>query len=204
MRLLRQAAVFAALTVALVGGAYGMLAAGMKRATPQDRLAADALKVLDATRGSGAVIDVDGRRLVASCKALRVGSSIVDLDDGTRLLVARTRVARLRPVASARELLAPDPPDLVAAEANLAGSHDFYSRALTATLFGGRVIVRPTRFADRLAYALRLGDGRPLVELIVDRGSLRPLGARYVSRTSSGTSRLFTEPSLRRYRPTGC
>jgi hypothetical protein len=204
MAALRQVAVFAALTAALAGGAYGLLAAGMQRTTRQDVIAADALKLLEETRGSGAVMDVDGRRLVASCKALRVGSSIVELDDGTRLLVARTRVARLGARVSARTLLAPEPPDLVAAEANLAGSHDFYSRALTATLFSGRVVVRPLRFDGRLAYALRLGDGRPLVELIVDRAGLQPLGARYASRTSSGTSRVFTEPQLRRHRPTGC
>jgi hypothetical protein len=176
---------------------------GMKRPSADDRLVADALRVLDSTRGAGAVMTVDGRRLVARCKSVRVGNSVVGLDDGTTLLVWRTHVAR-RGTSDERELLATEPTDLASAEANLAGIHDLYSRELTATLLGGHVVVRATRLASRPVYALRLGDGSPLVELLVDRGSLRPVGARYVSRTSSGSSELVPAIPLRRSRPTGC
>jgi hypothetical protein len=200
--LLRFAAVLA-LTAALGTAAYGLLELGMKRASSDDRLVADALRVLDVTRGAGAVITVDGRRLVATCKSPRVGTSVVSLDDGTRLLLWHTHVSRLG-TGDERELLADEAADLPAAEANLAGSHDLYSRELTATLLAGRVGVRETRLSSRLVYALQLGDGSPLVELFVDRANLRPVGARYVSRTSSGSSEFVPAVPLRRSRPTGC
>ncbi len=202
-RVLRRTIAVAALTTALGAGAYAVLDLGMQRASRADELVGRALRALDETRSIGAVMRVDGRTLVASCRSVHVDRSVVNLDDGTRLLIARTRVSRLR-TDRQRELLAPEPVDLAAAEANLSGSHDLYSRELTATLFAGRVEVARTRFAARAAYALRLGDGRPLVELMVDRVTLRPLGARYVSRTSSGTSRIVPEPAPRRHRPTGC
>src|SRR5262249_39763603 len=103
-----------------------------------------------------------------------------------------------------RELLAPEPTDLPAAEATLVGSHDLYSRELTATLLAGHVAVRETRLGARRVYALRLGDGSPLVELFVERATLRPVGARYVSRTSSGASELIPAIRLHRTRATGC
>jgi hypothetical protein len=203
VRLVLRAAGVLTLTAALGAAAYGLLEVGMKRASAHDRLVADALRVLDDTRGAGAVMNVDGRKLVAHCTAARVGRAVVALDDGTRLLLWRTHVSRLG-TSRERELLSPLPPDLAAAEANLAGSHDLYSRELTATLLAGRSAVRATRFASRPTYALRLGDGSPLVELFVERTTLRPVGARYVSRTSSGTSELVPAIPLRRTRATGC
>jgi hypothetical protein len=191
------------LAAALGAGAYGLLELGMKRATTTDRLAADALRVLDATRGAGAIITVEGRRLVAACRSTKTGTGIVSLDDGSRLVLARTHVTRVQ-TSRERELLEPEPADFAAAAADLSGSHDLYSRELTAALLAGKVTVRVTRFAGRDGYALRLGDGEPLVELLVDRETLRPFAARYVSRTSSGQSLLVPEVKVRRRRSTGC
>jgi hypothetical protein len=64
--------------------------------------------------------------------------------------------------------------------------------------------VRATRVAARPVCALRLGDGSSLVELLVDRDSLRPVVARYVSRTTAGSSDLLPVIRLHRSRPTGC
>jgi hypothetical protein len=193
----------AALTVALGAAAYGLLEVGVTHASADERLVARTLSVLQSTRGSGAVITLDGRRLVATCRARHIGNATVSLDDGTELHLWRTHVSRVA-TSSERELLVREPADLVSAEANLAGSHDLYSRELTATLLGGHVDVQATRLGSRSVYALRLGDGSPLVQLFVERASLLPVAARYVSSTSSGTSDLVAATRLHAGGPSGC
>lgn len=192
---MRPALVAVAFPLAIGTGALALLSVGLHRATASDRFAVGVLDRLDGSSGVGASVDVAGRSLDVACAPTGGRRSAISLGNGTQLVIAGTHVVRTR-VGAARVVLGTEPPDLMAAEADLAGSHDLYERELAGTIFAGPVILRPLRFDSRAAYAVRLGDGRPLVELIVDARTLRPLGARYQSESVAGTSRLLTAPKL--------
>lgn len=181
------------LVAALFAASVGALRASLPRPSEPARRASRLLDLLDRTRGGGAELVVAGRRLVATCRPLSGRRYAVALDDGTRLVLAGTHVTR---VASTRprELLALEPADLVAAQADLVGSHDLLARELAGTLMTGRLLARDVTFRARPATVFRL-ERTPLVELVVDRATLTPLAARYRSATVSGSSTLRRAPA---------
>jgi hypothetical protein len=186
-RSLRPILVALAIAGVLCGAAAALLELGLPAATASDRIGADALRVLQSTRGGGAAVRLGNRRLVAVCR--RVGRRrIVSLSDGSVLAVTGAKVRRLR--APVRLTAGVDAPDLVAAEADLSGNHGLYVSELVGALGSGALTVRETRYDGASAYALRIGAGRPVVELVVDRHTLRPVAARYASSSLTGSARL--------------
>jgi hypothetical protein len=176
--------------VAIGTAAFGLVSI-LPHPTRADRIAVRALNVLDREHGAGAVISLDGQRVIAACRRLPSRHSLVTLSDGVRLVLRGTDVGVLdagpRFVASRAPLASA----IVSAEADLAGSHTLYAKELIGRLVHRRpVLVGLTRFDGVAAYRLRLGRDRPRVELLVARRSLRPLAASYQSRWVSGTSRL--------------
>jgi hypothetical protein len=78
-----------------------------------------------------------------------------------------------------------------AAAADLGGSHFLYVVELAGSIVRGRDVVTGTTIVDgRALYRIRLGRARPLVELLVDRETLRPVIAHYRSQRLEGWSRL--------------
>jgi len=194
-----------ALTVAVVGGAaifgasLGVLQLGLGSPSAADKIALRVLAELQRTRGVNAVLDIDGRRLRSTCHSY-MGRDLVQLSDGTQLVLVGIHAYRtlppsdpvIRAVSDRRELfVVHSTVGLVGVQAAIAGSHAYFARVLAVRLEQADVHVHPIVFASRPAYELRL-NSRPLLELIVDRVTLRPLAAVYRSHAWAASSRLLT------------
>lgn len=184
-------------TLTVAGAAYGLVST-LPSPRPGDRLGVRVLDRLEHARGSGSVIELAGDRVPVRCRRLPPYEHLLVFGDGTRLVLSGTRVRPLpvrgRRLESARSRY----PDLLAAQADLAGSYSLYSRLLAQRLARGRqVVVGRARVHGRPALRIRLGRDRPAVELLVDRRTLRPLAATYSSATLSARS-VLTPPVGRR------
>lgn len=187
-------------TATVFAGAVAVLQIGLARPGAAERLAASVVDVLDRTRDRGSVMTIGSLRMSATCARSSRGVVRIRLGDGTGILGMGTHVLETYRFERRRSLAARPAPDLVAAELVLAGSHALYARELIGRLVRRSVSAHETVYAGRPAYTLRLRAARPEVELIVDRKTLRAIGAEYRSRHLTGTSRLL--PARRRAR--GC
>jgi len=183
---------------AVFGASFGVLELGLRSPSAGEKVALRVLAELEHTRGIRAVLDVDGRRLLSTCHSY-MGRDLLRLSDGTRLVLVGVHAYRTLPpggslieaVSDRRELfLVRSPAGLVSVQAAIAGSHAFWARLLAVRLEQADVHVQPVLFALRPAYELRLSH-RPLLELVVDRVTLRPLAALYRSRAVDASSRLI-------------
>jgi hypothetical protein len=186
---------------ALAGASFAVLHAALPRQTEGQRIATKALLRLDRWRSHGAVVQLGGRTLGATCAAVR-RNAIVTYADGSRLLVRGRRVRALRPLASSGERVlattAPADPERLAAKAVLGGSRSLYVAGLAVRLsLGHEPLVARTVVDGIPAYVLSLGRGRPVVELVVSQQTLEPLAVRYRSARLTGTSRLLPAPARR-------
>ena len=187
-RAARVAGVALAGTCAVAGGAYALVST-LPAPQPDDRLGVRILDRLEHARGTGAVVDLGGRRVRVRCRKLPPYRRLLTYADGTRLALSGTRVRRLPSAGRQLETARARYPDLIAAQADLAGSYSLYSILLAQRLAHGRPIVAGlTRVRGLRAYRIHLGRDRPEVQLIVDRRTLRPLAATYSSATLSGRS----------------
>jgi hypothetical protein len=157
-----------------------------------DRIAVRALVVLQQHRGRGGVMQLAGVRLHVTCKRLPPYRQLIALDDGSRLVLSATHVRQVREPLRTRMLaVTENRPELVSAEADLAGSYALYAAQLTQRLAGGLpVLAGTTAVGGTPAYRLILGRGHPRVELLVDRQSLVPLAATYRSASLQGRTTL--------------
>jgi hypothetical protein len=192
---------------ALAGACYGVLHAALPRMSEGQRIATRALAKLDSWRSQGAVVSLGGRTVGATCTAVRRGA-VITYPDGTRVLVRGRRVHALRPLESTQErLLATTTtvdPELVAAQAVLGGSRSLYVAGLAVRLsVGGEPLLGHTVVDGIPAYVLRLGRGRPTVQLLVAQRTLLPLAVRYSSARLHGTARLLAAPKGRRLAAVG-
>jgi hypothetical protein len=197
-RRLRALAVAVVGTACVFGASFGVLELGLKSPSAADKIALRVLAELRRTRGVHAVLDVGGRRLLSTCHSY-LGRDLLELSDGTRLVLVGVHAFRTLPphawlieaVSNRRELfVVRSGAGLVGAQAAIAGSHAFWARVLAVRLEQANVHVRATRFGSRRAYAVRL-SAEPLLELIVDRATLRPLAAVYHSGSVDASSRLM-------------
>jgi len=175
-------------TCAVAGSAYALVST-LPAPQPDDRLGVRILDRLEHSRGTGAVVDLGGRRVHVRCRKLPPYRRLLTYADGTRLALSGTHVHRLPSPGRQLETARSRYPDLIAAQADLAGSYSLYSILLAQRLAHGRTIVAGlTRVRGLPAYRIHLGQDRPEVQLIVDRRTLRPLAATYRSATLSGRS----------------
>lgn len=196
---MRAAAIGLAGLATIFGVSFGALEVGLRTPSAADRIAARVLGELERTRGVRAVLDVDGRRLLATCHSY-LGRDLVQLSDGTQLVVVGVHAFRTLPprgslidaVSDRRQLFVArgSAGNTVSAQAAIAGSHSFWARVLGVRLEQANVQVRVTRYRGRAAYEVRLNK-RPLLELVVDRATLRPVAAFYRSRAFDASSRLI-------------
>lgn len=190
----------------VLGVSFAVLEVGLAQPTGAARYAVRLLSALVDSRGTGAVLVVDGRRLVARCGVDWSGRTVIRLSDHTRLLVEGTRIysrgSSTDPVDAGRSRAAARPGELLVAEADLAGSHRLLARELTARLDRLDVPGRLIRYAGRPAYELLLSR-RPEVVLVAYRRRLKPIAIFYRSRTLVASSRLFRQVYARRGGP-GC
>ena len=201
LRTLRVVAAAALFTAAVVAAAFAVVTA-LPAPTPDERLAVRVVQRLQDTRSGGAVVHVGGERYVASCRRLSGSQTLVRLDDGTRLVVARTRVhdrttgGRTRGLSARRS---PRERELLAVKAALAGIHRLYARSLRARLMrGDDVVVAAHAFRGERALRVPIGAERPAVELVVSERTLLPLAVTYRSRRVTAWSRLLPAPPRRR------
>lgn len=196
-RRLRALAVAVAGTVGVFGASFGVLELGLQSPSAGERTAVRVLAELRRTRGVHAVLEVNGRRLLSTCQSDR-GRDLLQLSDGTRLLVVGVHAYRTLPSRGSLIGAVSDRPALsvarfrarlVGAQAAVAGSHAFWERVLAARLEQANVVVRTVRFGSNSGYELTL-SANPQLELIVDRVTLRPLAAVYRSRAVDASSRL--------------
>jgi hypothetical protein len=177
--------------LAVVGASLGLLHAALPRPTADDRVGVRVLRVLETTRGGGAVVRLAGRTVRTSCERVSRRRSRIEISDGTTLLVDRTRVTLQSSSARGRQLAARHP-ELPVAAADLAGNYLLYRAQLTASVVRGRDVVNgTTTVLGRPAYRIRLGRPTPQVELLVDRETYRPLAATYRSQRLQGFARLL-------------
>ena len=193
---IRSAAAASLGAFTVFAASFGVLELGLRSPSAAERLALRVLALLERTQGHGAILRIDGLRLLASCRSYS-GRDLVVLTDGTRFLVVGTHVLQIR---SRREPLSEEVSDrrrpfslrgragLVPVEADLAGSHALYARELAGRLEEGDVSARPALLDGRRVYELRLTRRRPVLELMLDRATLRPLAAVYRSSLRTGTS----------------
>jgi hypothetical protein len=180
---------------ALFGASVGVLELGLRPLSAANQLGLRELQVLRHSRDAGAVLDVGGRRLLASCRRFR-GRDLVTLSDGTQLVMVGVHVfpgssAPVANLAGLQELLAVHRGDpLIAVRADLVGSHALWIRELTSRIELGGLAVHPVLFDGRRAEELVLTPRRPFLALIVERSTLRPLGAIYDSRSTDASSRI--------------
>lgn len=174
----------------VLGVSFAVLQFGLARPGASDRLAARVVRVLDVTRGRGALVTLGSARLRASCRRITPGTIRIHVG-GTEIVASGPHILRLRPLAGERSLAAHRAPELTAAELVLVGSHALFARQLGGLLQRRSVGVVPTRFDGRPAYVVRLRPARPRVTIVVDARTLRPLAAAYRSASVSGSSRLI-------------
>lgn len=206
-RRLRALAVALAGTACVFGVSFGVLELGLKSPSAADKVALRVLAELQRTRGVHAVLDVDGRRVLSTCHSY-LGRDVLQLSDGTRLVVVGVHAFRTLPpggalvdaVSDRRELfVVHTAAGLVSAQAAVAGSHAFWARVLGARLEQADVHEHAILFEGRPAYELRL-SASPVLDLIVDRATLRPVAAVYRSRAVDASSRLIAS----RHAARGC
>ena len=191
----------------LAGACFGFLRATLPQMTEGQRIATRALVRLDAWRSQAAIVHLGGRTVGATCTAVGRGA-LVTYSDGTRVLVRGRRVHALRPLKSTQErLLATTTtadPEFVAAEAVLGGSRSLYVAGLAVRLsVGGEPLLGRSVVDGIPAYVLRLGRGRPIVQLLVSQRTLLPLAVRYSSARLHGSARLLAAPEGRRLAAVG-
>jgi hypothetical protein len=187
-------------TAAIVKGLFGAgvvfaaalaaLQLGLGRPSASDRLGARIVAALDHTRGRGAEITIGGSRLHAECRRTPRAGTRVRIGGSTEIVAVGAHVVARRWLGSGRTLSSLRAPDLPSAELELAGSHDVYARELGGRLQRGSVPVAAERYRGRPAYRVLLHPGNPLVELVVDARSLRPVAARYRSGDLTASSTL--------------
>jgi hypothetical protein len=206
-RRLRAIVVAVVGTGCVFGASFGVLELGLKSPSAADRVALRVLAELERTRGVHAVLDIEGHRLLSTCHSY-LGRDLLQLSDGTRLIVVGVHAFRTLPpggslidaVSDRRELFVVHSPSrLVGAQAAIAGSHAFWARVLAVRLEQANVHVHATEFRSRPAYELRLST-RPLLELVVDKATLRPVAAVYRSQGIDASSRLLAS----RHADRGC
>ena len=174
------------------GAALAFVGAVLPRPSPEDVIGVKILRMLETTRGGGAVIRLGGRTLIAECRELSQSRRGIFLDDGTRIFLRGTRIILSRSPGGERTLTALQSPETPAAAADLGGSHFLYVAQLAGSIVRGRHAVRGTTwFEGHEVYRVRLGRERPLVELLVDRTTLDPVAAHYRSSRLEGWSRLY-------------
>jgi hypothetical protein len=184
--------------VAVGGSALGLLLVGLPSPLRGDKLSVAVVHRLLGTRIQGAVIQLNGSVLHATCRPHRRGVSTIALSNGDRLTLKRTRfvVPPARLAGRALQYLQPVPAGILArqsAEADLAGTHQLYLQELIGRLLRGDQVVEGTAtFAGRPVYRIQLGNAKPRIELLVDRRTLKPVGARFRSAQLNGSSRFRT------------
>jgi hypothetical protein len=177
-------------TAAIAAGAFALIATELPGPHRGDKLAIAILRRLDTTRIGSAVVRINGVLVRATCSRLGHGVSAISLGNGGRLLVRRTRILS---TAGSDPRLAVAVLRRRAAEADLVGTRTIYADELIGRLIhGDRVIEGSGVFGGHAVYSLRLGNARPGVELLVDRRTLLPVGARFDSPQIDGLSRLHT------------
>lgn len=167
---------------AVFGAAFGVLEGVLASPSQAERLGLRAQKEIGSGSFRGAMLHVGDRTIAVSCRRVSAGTVAVRPAGGSELLVSGAHV-RARPPAT----LTP----AAVGQAVLGGVRSLYARLLTVRLANRDVELRPLVFAGRPAYAIRLTSGRPATELLVDRGTLAPVGALYRSRAISGSSRFL-------------
>jgi hypothetical protein len=201
-RALRVLALGAVGAACVFGVSFGVLEFGLRSPSAGERVGLRVLAELRRTRGVHAVLDVDGRRLLSTCHSY-LARDVLELSDGSRLVLVGVHAFRtlapggpvVEAISDRRELfVVRTAAGLVGAQAAIAGSHAYWARILALRLEQANLGVRSLVFGSRAAYELRL-SGRPLLELIVDRRTLRPLAAVYRSRAVNATSRLIASPA---------
>ena len=190
-----------AATGAIAGGAIAVVTT-LPAPTPDERLAVRVVERLQETRSGGAVMHVDGRPVLASCRRLSGSPTLIRLSDGRRLVVARTRVHDRSGGGTSRGLSARRSArnsELLAVKAALSGIHRLYALSLRARLMRGRdVVVEPHSFRGERAFRVPIGPERPAVELVVSERTLLPPAVTYRSRRVAAWSRLLPAPPQRR------
>ena len=194
---LRPAAQGVAIALVITGGAFALLAVGLPRPSEDERLALRVLAELRSPSGTrGAELRIGTARLVAHCRKVAPGRSVVTISDGTRLLVRGTRIKSFTGARSGRALTSRaaslERSELRSAQADLAGVRSLYAAQLRGRLLRGEdVYLGETTVAGVPAHRFRLGRDQPRLELLVGQGTLTPLAASYESRRLTGTSRLL-------------
>lgn len=186
---------------ALIGAcSLALLVVGLPLPQRGDAITVALVTRLLHTRVDSATIDLNGSRVSARCVSRGRGVSVITVSNGDRLVVHRARYTVPPAGLGARLLVRPHLSAAAIArqpaEVDLAGPHTLYLDELTGRLLrGDRMIEGTTIYDGRRAYRVRLGNRRPLVELLVDESTLAPLGARFDSARIRGWSRLVTGPS---------
>jgi len=192
---LRSVLLAALCLAALFGASVGVLELGLRPLSAADQLGLRELQVLRHSRDAGAVLDVGGRRLLASCQRFH-GRDLVTLSDGTELVMVGVHVfpgtpSPVESLSDLPKLLAVHHGDpLIAVQADLVGSHTLWIRELASRLELGGLAVHPALFDGRREDELVLTPRRPFLGLIVDPTTLRPLGVIYDSRSTDASSRI--------------
>lgn len=203
MRLLRVAGGALLGACAITAAAYGIVST-LPAPSVGDRIGVRLLDRLDTTRGTGGVMQLAGVTRRVTCKRLPRYRHLVQLDDGTKLILSGTHVHEVAEPARERRLATiVDVPGLAAAEADLSGSYTLYATQLAVQLEHGReVLAGAARVNGREAYRIRLTRALPQADLLVDRETLQPLVATFRSAAVSG--RTLLGPSTGLYRWHGC
>jgi len=200
----RPAAEGIAIALGITGAAFALLALGLPRTSEDDRLA---LRVLAELRGPagirGAELQIGTRRLIAHCRKVAPGRSVVTISNGARLVVRGTRIKSFTGARSSGRALtsraALEESELRSAQVDLAGIRGLYAAQLRGRLLRGEdVYLGETTVAGVSAHRFRLGRDQPRLELLVEQETLTPLAARYESRRLKGMSRLLPATGRRR------
>jgi len=135
--------------------------------------------VLQRLHGSGSVIRIDGKRVLAHCHRVYRDVQLVVYSDGTSIILRAATVVRprsdTRPAASGAA-------ERRAALADLGGDYELYMHALLIRLRqGSRIVDGRAVVRGQAALRIRIGRDQPRLELLVARRTLRPLAAFYSS-----------------------
>lgn len=190
--IVRPLVVAVAVTLVVAASSYALVAT-LPEPTAGDRLGVRLLHHLEHARAGGAVLHLGRVTIRARCRRVPRGRTLVTLSTGDRLLLAGTRVVERRPRARRGGNGGPEPgAEFWSVAADLSGSHRLYASLLKGRLLrGAPIVVGVTRFRGTPAYRVRLGREPPAVELVVARGTLMPLAARYRSKRIDAWSRLL-------------
>jgi hypothetical protein len=189
---IRVVAAAAAIGAAIAGAALGVLLT-LPQPSSSARLGVRVLEILRHERGGGSILEFGDVRHRASCRRVSRRVHVVSLSNGERFAIRGTKVRLLHlPAGEGRLLASISRPEILAAEADLAGSFALYASQLTRRLVGGdEVLAGRSVFARRPVYRIVLRARAPRVELLVERSTLWPIGARYASARLTGAARLL-------------